>query len=58
MHFGIETTKTPAELANACLDKGLLVLTAKGRLRLLPPLNITDEELENGLHILKEVIEA
>lgn len=56
--LGIETTKTPAELANACLDKGLLVLTAKGRLRLLPPLNITDEELENGLHILKEVIEA
>ena len=56
--LGVETAKAPAELANACLDKGLLVLTAKGRLRLLPPLNITDEELENGLHILKEVIEA
>lgn len=56
--LGVETAKAPAELANACLDKGLLVLTAKGRLRLLPPLNITDEELEKGLHILKEVIEA
>lgn len=56
--LGAETAKKPADLANECLQKGLLVLTAKNRLRLLPPLNITDEELEKGLHILKEVIEA
>lgn len=56
--LGIETTKAPADLANQCLEKGLLVLTAKNKLRLLPPLNITEEELTNGLHILKEVIEA
>ena len=39
-----------------CQDKGLLVLTAKDKVRLLPPLNISNDELEKGLDILKEAI--
>lgn len=54
--LGIKTTKDAKEVANACLDKGLIVLTAKDKVRLLPPLNITQAELEQGLNILKEVI--
>ena len=44
-----------AELKKQCLQKGLVVLTAKDRLRLLPPLNIGNDELERGLAILREV---
>ena len=45
-----------AELKKQCLQKGLVVLTAKDRLRLLPPLNIGNDELERGLAILREVL--
>lgn len=55
--LGIETEKDAKEVANACLAKGLLVLTAKTKIRLLPALNISDAELTEGLNILKEVIE-
>lgn len=47
---------TPAELAAKCLEKGLLILTAKDVLRLLPPLVITKEEADRGLAILREVL--
>ena len=39
-----------------CLEKGLLVLTAKENVRLLPPLTITYDELEKGLAILEDVL--
>lgn len=55
--LGIETEKDSKEIANACLEKGLLVLTAKSKIRLLPALNISYNELNKGLNILKEVIE-
>lgn len=48
--------KTSAEVCKACLDEGLLVLTAKEKLRLLPPLNITYQEIDEGLEILKKVL--
>lgn len=51
-------TKKAADVLKACLERGLLVLTAKDRVRLLPPLTITMEELEAGTKILKEVLEA
>ena len=35
---------------------GLIVLTAKNKLRLLPPLNISDDTFARGLKILKEVL--
>lgn len=55
--LGIETEKDAKEIANACLENGLLVLTAKTKIRLLPALNISYEEIDKGLNILKEVIE-
>ena len=39
-----------------CLKRGLVVLTAKTKLRLLPPLNISDKELEKGIEILREIL--
>jgi len=44
------------DVANACLENGLLILTAKTLLRLLPPLTISDEELERGLTILENTL--
>lgn len=55
--LGIETEKDAKEVVNTCLEKGLLVLTAKTKIRLLPALNISYEEINKGLNILKEVIE-
>lgn len=55
--IGIETEKPAKELATACLEKGVLILTAKTKLRMLPPLNITYEQLDKALEILKEIIE-
>ena len=43
-------------VATACVENGLLVLTAKNMLRFLPPLTITQEELDKGLAILQETI--
>lgn len=56
--LGIETDKPAREVAKACLANGLLILTAKTKLRLLPALNISDAELDEGLEILKGVLEA
>ncbi len=50
-------TKKAADIVKKALDKGLLILTAKDKVRLLPPLTITYDELEEGLKILKEVME-
>lgn len=54
--LGIETEKDAKVLAQECLDKGVIVLTAKSKLRLLPPLNIKQEELEKAIQILKGVL--
>jgi acetylornithine/N-succinyldiaminopimelate aminotransferase len=49
-------TKKSGDVCSAALEKGLLTLTAREKLRLLPPLNITYEEIDAGLGILKEVL--
>lgn len=55
--IGIElNTKKAADVAKAALDNGLLVLTAKDRIRLLPPLTITYEEIDKGLDILEGIL--
>ena len=47
----------PKEAAAACVENGLLILTAgTDALRMLPPLTITYEELEKGLDILKATL--
>ena len=56
--IGIETNGNAADISKKCLEKGLLVLTAhKNRVRLLPALNISYGEIDEGLKILREVIE-
>ena len=49
-------TKQAADVTQAAFQRGLLVLTAKDKVRLLPPLNITIGELDSGLAILKECL--
>lgn len=57
--IGIELkTKKAGDIAKACLENGLLVLTAKTKVRLLPPLTITYEELDEGLDILIGLLEG
>ncbi len=50
-------TKKAQEVVTGCMKKGLLVLTAKEKIRLLPPLNIEKKQIDAGLSILKEAIE-
>ena len=45
-----------ADVLAACREKGLLVLTAKTRLRLLPPLTLTAHDVDMALEILGEVL--
>ncbi len=50
-------TKSAAEVAKTCVKNGLLILTAKTKLRLLPPLTITKEEIDQGIAVLKAALE-
>ena len=53
---GIAVEKPAGEIVKSCLEKGVIVLTAHEKVRLLPPLNIKKEELAEALEILKGVI--
>lgn len=46
-----------ADVRAACEKAGLLVLTAKTRLRLLPPLILTADDVDDALAILRSVLE-
>ncbi len=48
--------KKAGEIAKKCCENGLLILTAKSALRMLPPLTITYEEIDKGLAILERVL--
>ena len=52
---GIKTTKPAREVVAKCLERGVLCLTAKDKVRLLPALNIPMDDLSRALDILKEV---
>ena len=56
--IGIEVKgdKSNQELAAKLIENGLLVLTAGPGLRFLPPLTITQEEMDKGLAILRETL--
>ena len=49
---GIETERPAGEVVKDCLSAGLLCLTAKNRVRLLPALNIPDELLVKAAEII------
>lgn len=50
-------TKSASDVVKAALDNGLLLLTAKEKVRFLPPLTITYEEIDKGISILKDILE-
>lgn len=49
-------TKKAADVVAEALEKGLLMLTAKDKLRFLPPLTITYEEIDKGVEILEDIL--
>ena len=51
-------SKDAHDVMLAANDAGLLILTAKEKVRLLPPLTITKDEMDAGLAILRRVLEA
>lgn len=55
--IGIELGVSPSDIQKKALDKGLLVLTAgKDVVRLLPPLVISEKEIEEGVKILEDIL--
>ena len=51
-------TKNALDVVSKALDEGLMLLTAKEKVRLLPPLNITYDELDKGLEILINILNS
>lgn len=56
--LGIETEKDVNEVLLKCRENGVLPIKAKNKLRLLPPLNISFEDLEKAITVIKNVCEV
>ena len=54
--LGIECERGAKDVLDDCRAGGVLVLTAKTKIRLLPPLNITLEQLGKAVRVLKEAL--
>lgn len=52
--IGIKTDKPAPEVIAACREKGVLVISAKDKVRLLPPLNISFDNLKKAVEVIKE----
>ncbi len=52
---GIKTVAPAGDVVKACIEKGVLCLTAKDKVRLLPALNIPMADLEQAIQTLKDV---
>ncbi len=52
---GILTERNAKDVVMRCMEEGVLCLTAKNKVRLLPALNISDAELEKAVNIIKKV---
>ena len=55
--IGIKTAKPAKEVVTACMEQGVLCLTAKDKVRLLPALNIPMEQLQQAVSVIKKVCE-
>ncbi|MBQ9785438.1 MAG: acetylornithine/succinylornithine family transaminase [Clostridia bacterium] len=55
--LGVETEKPAGDVIAACRENGVLVIKAKNKVRLLPPLNIPEELLARALDVLKKACE-
>jgi len=53
--IGVKTVKEAKDVVSACMGKGVLCLTAKDRVRLLPALNIPMELLKEAVEVIKAV---
>ena len=51
--IGIQTEKNASDIIAACREKGVLVIKAKDKLRLLPALNIPMEQLKKAVAVIK-----
>jgi len=54
--LGIEPEKPAGTIIPRLLEKGVVALTAKEKIRLLPALNIPMEDLEKAVGIIKSVL--
>lgn len=54
--IGIKTVKPASDIVAKCIEKGVLCLTAKDKIRLLPALNIPMELLKEAVEIIKSCI--
>ena len=54
--IGIKPVKPAREVVSRCIENGVLCLTAKDRVRLLPALNIPMEQLEKAVAVLKAAL--
>ena len=55
--IGIETKKPVSDVIAACMANGVLCLSAKEKLRLLPPLNIPTEQLTKAVDVIIEALQ-
>ena len=53
--LGVKTAKPASQVVRECMEKGVLCLTAKDKVRLLPALNIPAEVLARAIEVIKEV---
>ena len=53
---GIEIEADAHDAAAKCVENGLLIITAKNLLRMLPPLTITQAELDEAVQILEKTL--
>jgi acetylornithine/N-succinyldiaminopimelate aminotransferase len=55
--LGAELDRDGADIATSCLEEGLLINCAAGKvLRFIPPLIVTKDEIEQGMDILEKVL--
>jgi len=55
--IGVKTVKPARDIVIECMEKGVLFLTAKDKVRLLPALNIPMEQLAKAISVLKKACE-
>lgn len=56
--LGIETEKDASEVIKICQENGVLPIKAKNKVRLLPPLNITEAELAKAISVIKKAVKV
>lgn len=55
--LGLTTRRDAGEIIKDCMAEGVLVIKAKDKVRLLPPLNITMEQLKKAVAVIKTACE-